>query len=47
MRMKGKDERMAMIGRECTKSWQDENVDKEEEVDNERIIIGQEREEVY
>ena len=29
---------------ECTERWQDENVDKEEKVGNERMIIGQERE---
>ena len=31
---------MVRFGRECTKSWQDENVDKEEKVGNERMIIG-------
>ena len=40
-------ERMVRFGREWTKSWQDENVDKEEKVGNEKITIGQEREEVY
>ena len=37
-------ERMVRFGRECTKSWQDENVDKEEKVGNEKMFIGQVRE---
>ena len=44
MRMKEKGKRMVRFGRECTERWQDENVDKEEKVGNERMIIGQERE---
>ena len=37
-------ERMVRFGREWTKSWQDENVDKEEKVGNEKMFIGQVRE---